>query len=171
MGGWMGAALVVAVALSSLEHHQNGCLVGGASAFAIAAVVHSPMSYSSSEKEGMDGRTTRTHPGSSFLAAPTVAAFRRRGGGGTEAASRSSSARLRLSSSSAGSATAAAVSRENLALLSERGRAAVERLVHWDATTSSMNGAPSQTHVYGDWPLPGTDDDGKRQLAEQVRPF
>ena len=26
----------------------------------------------------------------------------------------------------------------------------------------------SQSHVYGEWPEPGTDDDGKIKLAEQV---
>lgn len=49
----------------------------------------------------------------------------------------------------------------NLDLLSERGRAALTTLIEHD------DGA--QKHVYADWPEPGTDDEGKRRLAEQVR--
>lgn len=49
----------------------------------------------------------------------------------------------------------------NLDLLSERGRAAVTNLIEHDD-----DGA--QKHVYADWPEPGTDDEGKRRLAEQV---
>lgn len=56
----------------------------------------------------------------------------------------------------------AAVSTDNLQLLSERGRKAVERLV-----SNDVDG--SQSHVYSDWPEPGTQDDDKRRLAEQVR--
>lgn len=48
----------------------------------------------------------------------------------------------------------------NWELLSDRGRAALERI---------MEETLQQSHVYGDWPPPGTDDDGKRRLAEQVR--
>jgi UDP-sugar pyrophosphorylase len=60
------------------------------------------------------------------------------------------------------SATSSAViSSENLALLSERGRAALENLIQCD-----VDGA--QQHVYGDWPSPGTDDDGKKRLGEQL---
>jgi UDP-sugar pyrophosphorylase len=54
------------------------------------------------------------------------------------------------------------VSAENLALLSERGRAAVLNLVRHDASEGA------QRHVYGDWPPPGTDDEGKVRLAEQL---
>lgn len=49
----------------------------------------------------------------------------------------------------------------NLDLLSERGRAALTTLIEND------DGA--QKHVYSGWPEPGTDDDGKRRLADQVR--
>jgi hypothetical protein len=56
-----------------------------------------------------------------------------------------------------------AVVAANLDLLSERGRSAIQDLVEHD------DGEGSQRHVYADWPEPGTDDDGKRQLAEQVR--
>ena len=57
-----------------------------------------------------------------------------------------------------------AVAPGNWALLSERGRAAVARLATYDAD------AGSQRHVYADWPGAGEEDDGKRALAEQVRP-
>ena len=50
----------------------------------------------------------------------------------------------------------------NLDLLSERGRAAITNLMEHDT-----DGA--QAHVYANWPDPGTDDEGKRLLAEQVR--
>lgn len=55
-----------------------------------------------------------------------------------------------------------AVSPENMALLSERGRLALQSLVQYDADTGA------QAHVYGSWPEAGTDDDHKRRLAEQV---
>ena len=55
-----------------------------------------------------------------------------------------------------------AISSENLAILSERGRKAVVNLIE-----SDVNGA--QRHVYSDWPEAGTQDDDKRRLAEQVR--
>lgn len=50
------------------------------------------------------------------------------------------------------------VSSENLALLSERGQNAIKLLEN----------DPAQRHVVADWPEPGTDDDGKIRLAEQV---
>ena len=49
----------------------------------------------------------------------------------------------------------------NLDLLSERGKQAVLNLIEHD-----VDGA--QSHVYGDWPEPGTQDDDKIRLAEQV---
>lgn len=55
------------------------------------------------------------------------------------------------------------VSTENLALLSPRGRAAVENLIAFDASEGH------QAHVYKNWPAAGEDDHGKKQLAEQVR--
>ena len=57
--------------------------------------------------------------------------------------------------------TATSVSVENLSLLSERGRKAVENLIECD-----RDGA--QHHVYGDWPEPGTNDEDKKRLAEQL---
>ncbi len=54
------------------------------------------------------------------------------------------------------------VSTENLALLSPRGRDAVERLIAFDVEGH-------QAHVYKNWPAAGEDDQGKQQLAEQVR--
>ena len=56
----------------------------------------------------------------------------------------------------------AAISTENLALLSERGRSALENLIKFDQADKS------QRHVYADWPEPGTDDEGKQRLSEQV---
>ena len=50
----------------------------------------------------------------------------------------------------------------NLDLLSERGRTALKHFIEHDDG--------SQKHVYADWPEPGIDDDGKRRLADQVRP-
>ena len=55
-----------------------------------------------------------------------------------------------------------AITPDNWALLSERGRAALLNLMKHDATRQA------QTHVYGNWPDAGTDDDGKQRLAEQV---
>jgi hypothetical protein len=54
------------------------------------------------------------------------------------------------------------ISTDNLALLSERGRIAISNLIQHDKEYQV------QTHVYGNWPDAGTDDDGKRQLCEQV---
>jgi hypothetical protein len=62
------------------------------------------------------------------------------------------------------------VSVENFALLSSRGRAAIQRMIQYDQNNNGGESSPAaQTHVYGDWPPPGIDDDGKRRLAEQVR--
>jgi len=63
----------------------------------------------------------------------------------------------------ADTASVATVSEENLKLLSERGRKAVENLMKFDSSHGS-----AQTHVYGDWPAAGTDDAHKQRLAEQV---
>ena len=54
-----------------------------------------------------------------------------------------------------------AVSEANLQVLSERGRTALQKLVDSDPDGY-------QAHVYGDWPEAGTDDEGKKRLAEQV---
>ena len=50
----------------------------------------------------------------------------------------------------------------NWELLSERGQAALARLIQAD------DGIGAQAHVYADWPAAGTDDQGKQRLAEQV---
>ena len=89
------------------------------------------------------------------------------GGGGRWYQKSSSSSSLHMTSASTAAVGSDVVSEENLALLSERGRAAVERLVEHDASTDSS----AQSHVYGDWPPPGTDDDGKKRLAEQVKHY
>lgn len=93
-------------------------------------------------------------------------------GGGESLNDRNGKAPFSLSMSSSSSSSSSAstapavtmVSTENLSLLSERGRAAVERLIAFD----TQGGTPHQRHVYGDWPPPGTEDEGKKQLAEQV---
>ena len=54
------------------------------------------------------------------------------------------------------------VTDENLKVLSERGRKALENLLAHDADGS-------QAHVYGGWPDAGLEDEGKQKLAEQVR--
>jgi hypothetical protein len=56
------------------------------------------------------------------------------------------------------------VSQENLELLSERGQLTISKLIEND-----VDGY--QSHVYGDWPQPGVQDDDKRRLADQVRKF
>lgn len=53
------------------------------------------------------------------------------------------------------------VTDENLQVLSERGRKALENLLAHDTDGS-------QAHVYGGWPDAGVEDDGKQKLAEQV---
>jgi hypothetical protein len=53
------------------------------------------------------------------------------------------------------------VTSENLAILSERGRQALTRLIEKDVEGY-------QAHVYSNWPEAGSHDDDKRRLAEQV---
>ena len=50
----------------------------------------------------------------------------------------------------------------NWELLSARGQAALARLIAAD------EGKGAQAHVYSDWPAAGTEDEGKKRLAEQV---
>jgi hypothetical protein len=109
-----------------------------------------------------------------------------RGGGGHRRLDESSTTAVSLSQTTSETTTTTSitttisdgVSVENFALLSSRGRAAIQRLIQYDQNSSSgsdnntiSNGQqqPAQTHVYGAWPPPGIDDDGKRRLAEQVR--
>lgn len=54
------------------------------------------------------------------------------------------------------------VDEQNWDLLSERGQAALARLIKADEAFEA------QKHVYGNWPPAGTEDDGKKRLAEQV---
>lgn len=56
------------------------------------------------------------------------------------------------------------ITAENWELLSERGKAALSRLILYDVSNGH-----AQKHVYADWPEKGTDDDEKRGIAEQVR--
>ena len=57
------------------------------------------------------------------------------------------------------------ISQDNWDLLSDRGKAALSRLILYDMS----NGNDGQKHVYGDWPEAGVEDEEKRMLAEQVR--
>lgn len=57
------------------------------------------------------------------------------------------------------------ISEDNWALLSQRGQAALSNLIKSDEDVSA------QTHVYGNWPEKGTDDEGKAKIAEQVSVF
>ena len=70
--------------------------------------------------------------------------------------------RTQLSASSSSVEIPTAVTSENLALLSERGRQALTRLIEKDVEGY-------QAHVYSNWPEAGAHDDDKRRLAEQVR--
>ena len=54
------------------------------------------------------------------------------------------------------------VSAANLDLLTARGKQAVQNLIEHDVDSA-------QRHVYGNWPEPGTQDEEKKRLAEQVR--
>lgn len=55
------------------------------------------------------------------------------------------------------------ISSDNWSLLSARGKQAIVNLITGD------EGVGAQEHVYKDWPEAGVDDEGKIQLAEQVR--
>ena len=69
---------------------------------------------------------------------------------------------LQATPSSAIESKPAVIDAANWELLSERGQAAVARLIAAD------EGFGAQAHVYSDWPAAGTDDEGKKRLAEQV---
>ena len=73
---------------------------------------------------------------------------------------RASAACLNVAAASSSSSTIG-VTAENLQLLSERGREAVLALMEYDSKLA-------QTHVYGNWPEAGVEDEGKKQLTEQV---
>ena len=57
--------------------------------------------------------------------------------------------------------TVTKISNENLSLLSDRGRDALQQLM-------DLNDE-SQVHVYGGWPEVGVEDESKVKLSEQVR--
>jgi len=78
--------------------------------------------------------------------------------GGSSSSPTASGAGVSALQMSTTAASGGVVSAENLALLSDRGRAAVEALMSTEG----------QAHVTGGWPEPGTEDDGKRTLAEQL---
>ena len=67
----------------------------------------------------------------------------------------------------------AGLSRENYQLLSERGQVAIRNLIQYDDNSSIMGVGndqhPHQNHVYQNWPPPGTQDEDKIRLTEQVR--
>lgn len=56
------------------------------------------------------------------------------------------------------------ISQSNWDLLSDRGKAALSKLILYDMSS----GHDGQKHVYANWPEVGVDDDEKRMLAEQV---
>jgi hypothetical protein len=55
------------------------------------------------------------------------------------------------------------LSMENYNLLSDRGKMAILNLICYDSEYHD------QTHIYQDWPPPGTDDSNKIRLSEQVK--
>jgi hypothetical protein len=57
------------------------------------------------------------------------------------------------------------LSLENYHLLSDRGKIAIFHLIQYDSDYQD------QTHIYHNWPPPGTDDDNKIRLSEQVIHF
>ena len=57
------------------------------------------------------------------------------------------------------------ISQGNWDLLSDRGKAALSRLILYDMSS----GNDGQKHVYGDWPEAGVQDNEKRTLGDQVR--
>jgi hypothetical protein len=96
--------------------------------------------------------------------------FGRGGGGGSGRFGGHASLSQTTSDTTTSSTISDGVSVENFALLSSRGRAAIQRMIQYDQNNNGEESSPAaQTHVYGDWPPPGIDDDGKRRLAEQVR--
>ena len=82
-------------------------------------------------------------------------------GGSSSSAAAAVGGRTQLSASSSVEIPTAVTS-ENLALLSERGRQALTRFIEKDVEGY-------QAHVYSHWPEAGSQDDDKRRLAEQVR--
>ena len=104
--------------------------------------------------------------GVNLKVAPPAVSVRGGGGGGGRSSSSSSlsaAASVEETDDIASMASTPPVSLENLSLLSDRGRQAVERLIAFD------KGMGAQTHVYGNWPEAGIEDEGKQHLAEQVR--
>mmetsp|Transcript_28099 Transcript_28099/g.59325 ORF Transcript_28099/g.59325 Transcript_28099/m.59325 type:complete len:714 (-) Transcript_28099:469-2610(-) len=56
------------------------------------------------------------------------------------------------------------ITQDNWDLLSDRGRAALSRLILYDFSS----GHDGQKHVYADWPEAGVEDEEKKMLAEQL---
>jgi hypothetical protein len=54
---------------------------------------------------------------------------------------------------------------ENYQLLSDRGKIAIQNLIRYDSEYQD------QVHLYQNWPSPGTDDENKIRLCEQVIQF
>ena len=97
---------------------------------------------------------TRSNIGSTFLPSSTpknMFPFLPRGGSSSES----------KLSASVESPSKVELSPANLDILSERGRKAVQSLIDNDVDGS-------QSHVYGEWPEAGTQDEDKQRLAEQV---
>lgn len=56
------------------------------------------------------------------------------------------------------------IAQDNWDLLSDRGKAALSRLILYDLSS----GHHGQKHIYGDWPEAGVEDEEKKVLAEQI---
>jgi len=91
-------------------------------------------------------------------------AFLPRGGASNAPSSSSSSLASTASIESDAGPALEVISQSNWDLLSDRGRAALTRLISYDVSS----GHDGQRHVYGDWPEAGVDDEGKRMLGEQL---
>ena len=87
-----------------------------------------------------------------------------RGGSNTDKVSSTCLASTTESQTSGLEAIKNFVTEENFALLTPRGKSALENLILGDVDQA-------QTHVYADWPAAGVEDDEKIKLCEQVRSF
>ncbi|KAL7543336.1 hypothetical protein ACHAWF_007371 [Thalassiosira exigua] len=138
-------------------------LLGGAAALASGFAKSSPFL-----PRGGGGCGASTSPSPAASSAPSLASASAQS---TASASAAKSATSGTSLSSTSSSVEAdvgpaleVVSRPNWDLLSDRGKAALSRLILWDLSS----GGHSQRHAYADWPEVGIEDQGKRELAEQI---
>lgn len=101
------------------------------------------------------GRSSVVSPASSSTSEATSAAFVRH----------TKKTGLQATPDTAVHSKPAVIEAGNWELLSERGQAALSSLIQAD------EGIGAQAHVYADWPAAGTEDEGKKRLAEQVSPI